>query len=106
MQESGYLYPATCIRMYVAYIMQEANATGKPTLEDLRKRAKKSRATVAREVGVSGERIIYSWEREGVEPAPGHIVGLAKSLNAPLRDVFEAMGFDLTGVPTEQQQSA
>jgi DNA-binding XRE family transcriptional regulator len=86
--------------------MQEVNATGKPTLEDLRKRVKKSRATVAREVGVSSERIVYSWEREGVEPGAAHIVELARSLKAPLWEVFEAMGFDLTGVPRDTQQSA
>jgi DNA-binding XRE family transcriptional regulator len=86
--------------------MQEVNATGKPTLEDLRKRVKKSRATVAREVGVSSERIVYSWEREGVEPGAAHIVMLSRSLGASLNEVFEAMGFDLTGVPAQNKQSA
>jgi DNA-binding XRE family transcriptional regulator len=87
-------------------MMQEASATGKRTLEDLRKRVKKSRATVAREVGVSSERIIYSWEREGVDPSPANIVELSRSLGASLNEVFEALGFDLAGVPGCKAESA
>jgi DNA-binding XRE family transcriptional regulator len=75
----------------------------KRTLEELRKLAKKSRNVVAQEVAVSGERVIYAWERQGVIPDTAHVVALARSLNASLRTVYESLGFDLSGVPMDDQ---
>jgi DNA-binding XRE family transcriptional regulator len=77
----------------------------KRTLEELRKLAKKSRNVVAQEVAVSGERVIYAWERQGVIPDTAHVVALALSLHAPLRTVYESLGFDLSGVPVDDDQT-
>jgi DNA-binding XRE family transcriptional regulator len=77
----------------------------KRTLEELRKLAKKSRNVVAQEVAVSGERVIYAWERQGVIPDTAHVVALARSLNASLRTVYESLGFDLSGVPVDDDQT-
>jgi DNA-binding XRE family transcriptional regulator len=78
----------------------------KRTLEELRKLAKKSRNVVAQEVAVSGERVIYAWERQGVIPDTAHVVALARSLNASLRTVYESLGFDLSDVPLDEQTEA
>jgi DNA-binding XRE family transcriptional regulator len=78
----------------------------KRTLEELRKLAKKSRNVVAQEVAVSGERVIYAWERQGVIPDTAHVVALARSLNASLRTVYESLGFDLSDVPLDEQIEA
>lgn len=82
---------------------RQHTATGRLTLEGLRKRAGKPRHVVAADVGVSGERVIYSWERQGVVPETAHVLALARSLNASLREVYESLGFDLSGVPLDSE---
>jgi DNA-binding XRE family transcriptional regulator len=72
-------------------------------LEGLRKRAGKPRHVVAADVGVSGERVVYAWERQGVIPDTEHVLSLARSLKASLREVYESLGFDLSGIPLDSE---
>ena len=79
----------------------ESEKSEKPALKALRKRVKKSRSAVAKDVGVSSERVIYAWEVEGVIPETPCLVLLAKALNASLYEVVESLGFDMTGIPLD-----
>ena len=76
------------------------------TLEELRVRTKKSRSQLAAEVGVSGEKTVYDWERNGVLPRIDKVIALSRSLGVPLRTLCESLNLDLTGVPVEETESA
>lgn len=77
----------------------------KPTLEELRKKANKTRVQVAVDVGVSDPKVIYDWERKGSVPRLEHAIGLARSLSVSLKTVCESLGFDLTGIPGDVDES-
>lgn len=67
-------------------------------MEDLRKRANKTRVQVGREVGVT-ERNIYDWENGKFYPRLDRAVALARSLGVSFKDLCIAMGIDVSGVP-------
>ena len=70
----------------------------KTALEELRKRANKTRAEVGREVGVT-ERNVYDWEVGKFYPRLDRAVALARSLQVPFKELCEAMGIDVEGIP-------
>jgi putative transcriptional regulator len=73
-------------------------------LELLRKQVGKTRAQVGMEVGVT-ERNVYDWEHGKFLPRLDRAVSLARSLNVSIEKVCEAMGIDVSGIPTATKGS-
>jgi DNA-binding XRE family transcriptional regulator len=86
-------------------MINEDTPKRKPTLEELRIKAGKSRAQLARDIGLSEGTSIYDIERKGALPRVDRAVALARALGVSIREVCESMGLDVSGIPDEPSQS-
>lgn len=79
--------------------------TRPPTLKELREKAGKTALDVAQDVGVMRDRTVYAWERGEQLPDHSKVLSLARSLGCSIRQIYESLGFDTTGIPLDAAET-